>query len=194
MPAKVELQSRIQIESQQKRLCLLCQMSDWKPVVTKRTCRLFEMQLLVHSPPCLPRTRLSFAVRDWSCRLCPYPSCIKMIKPRGSPNKPATIIELPTTPLTPAQAESQRILSNMPDPDPIHGINYEWSMKDLQNWSKAEQEFRAKAAYGPNLKIKKPSKGPMTFGGRVWWSAAARLSSILILLIGIIAESLIILR
>lgn len=117
-----------------------------------------------------------------------------MGKPKPNNDKSASTFEFPSTPLTPAQAESQRILSYMPDPDPIHGINYEWSMKDLQNWSKAEQELKAKAALAPNFEIKKPPKGPMTFGGRVWWSAAARFGSIIILFIGIISESLIILR
>lgn len=117
-----------------------------------------------------------------------------MGKQKQNKGKDGNLFEFPSTPLTPAQAESQRILSNMPEPDPLHGINYEWTMKDLQNWSKAEQELRAKAASGPDFEIKRPPKGPMTFGGRVWWSAAARLCSIVILFVGIIAESLIILR
>lgn len=101
------------------------------------------------------------------------------------------------TPMTPTHAESQRILSNMPDPDPCHRINFEWSMKDLEAWSQAEQELKARAAAGPDYDIKRPPilpQGPLMLGGRVWWSAAARFISIAILLIAIVAESLIILR
>lgn len=115
-----------------------------------------------------------------------------LLKPSGV--KPAPLLDILATPLTPAQAESRRILSYAPDPDPIHGINYEWSMKDLQNWSTAEQELRAKNALVPGFEVRRPPKGPITFGGRIWWSAIARLGSIIVLLIGIIAESLIIMR
>lgn len=82
----------------------------------------------------------------------------------------------------------------MPDPNPVDGINYEWSMKDLQSWTQAEKELKDKAAMGPSFEIKKPPNGPATFGGRPWWSAAARLGSIIVLVVAIIAEALTVLR
>lgn len=104
----------------------------------------------------------------------------------------------PTTPLAPTQVESRRILSHAPDSDPCHRINFEWSMRDLQAWSQAEQEMRAGAAAATSSAISKTRadmrSGTFVFAGRVWWSAAGRLSSIIVLLIAIAAESLIVLR